>query len=115
MDDSIFSTGLLGDSRIMRKIADLHKDPTIYLFHRCLRNNQVLVRVSIRNAKIAKVPQHALYGKKKVVWEGKKVSQNMLIKLVRNTPSTLHYFRSDLTPENREMLKLERPDIDFQH
>ena len=33
MDDSIFTTGFLGDSRDMKKIADLHNDPTTYFFH----------------------------------------------------------------------------------
>ena len=93
MDDSIFLTGL--GNRIGGKIADLHNYSTIYLFHRC--HSQVLVRVSISNTKLATVPQHALYGKKRVVWEGKSVSQNMLIKFIWNAPSTLKFFRSNLT------------------
>ena len=39
--------------------------------------------------------------------------QKALIKFVRNGPPSLRYFRSDLTPDNREMLRLERPDIVF--
>lgn len=39
--------------------------------------------------------------------------QNALIKFVRNDPSTLRYFRSDLTLENTNMLRLERPGIEL--
>jgi hypothetical protein len=37
---------------------------------------------------------------------------NALIKFVRNVPS-LQWFRSDLTQENIDLLRLERPDIEF--
>lgn len=39
--------------------------------------------------------------------------QNLLIEFVRDAPSTLRSFRSDLTAENIAMLRLERPEIDF--
>ena len=39
--------------------------------------------------------------------------RNALIKFVRNAPPSLCWFRSDLTPENMNMLRLERPDIEL--
>ena len=68
-----------------------------FIFHRCCNS---LERVSIRNAKLiafigyCKVPQHAL------------------IKFVRMVPS-LRWFRSDLTQDNMNMLRLERPEVEL--
>ena len=39
--------------------------------------------------------------------------QNALIKFVRNAPSTLRWFRSDLTPDNMTTLRLEQPGIEL--
>ncbi|OEU10322.1 hypothetical protein FRACYDRAFT_247292 [Fragilariopsis cylindrus CCMP1102] len=39
--------------------------------------------------------------------------QDALIKFVRNAPPTLHWFRSDLTPDNMTMLRMERPGIEL--
>ena len=39
--------------------------------------------------------------------------QNALIRFVRNAPSTLRWFRSDLTPDNMTMLRMERPGIEL--
>ena len=36
-----------------------------------------------------------------------------LIKFVRNAPPTLRWFRSDLTSDNMEMLRMERPEIEL--
>jgi hypothetical protein len=41
------------------------------------------------------------------------VTQDMIIKFVRNAPSSLIWFRSDLTKENIHMLQKERPEIEF--
>ena len=41
------------------------------------------------------------------------MSQNMLIKFVRNAPSTLVWFRSDLSAANIQMLQSERPGMEF--
>jgi hypothetical protein len=41
------------------------------------------------------------------------IPQNILIKFVRNAPLSMRWFRSDLTPENMQMLRLKRPDIEF--
>ena len=62
-----------------------------FLFCHC---SKALERVSIRNMK----------------WDSEVVSQDALIKFVRNVP-TLRWFRSDLTIENMNMLNLERPEI----
>ena len=62
-----------------------------FLFCYC---SKALERVSIRNMK----------------WDSEVVSQDALIKFVRNVP-TLRWFRSDLTIENMNMLNLERPEI----
>jgi len=82
------------------RMSDLNNHPHFFLFHRCC--NQGLERLSIRNA------IHAVYGQSK-----SSVSQNALIKFVRNVPSTLKWFRSDLTHDNLNMLRLERPDIEL--
>ena len=67
--------------------------PDIFLFHRC--RSKVLERISIRNARDGSI------------------TQNMLIKFIRKAPTSLRWFRSDLTPANMAMLRLERPGIEF--
>ena len=39
--------------------------------------------------------------------------QNVLIKFVQNAPASLRWFRSDLSEANMNMLRLERPEIQF--
>ena len=39
--------------------------------------------------------------------------QNVLIKFVRNAPASLRWFRSDLSEATMNMLRLERPEIQF--
>ena len=41
------------------------------------------------------------------------LTQNILIKFVRNAPPSLHWFRSDLTTDNMAMLRMERPGIEL--
>jgi hypothetical protein len=36
-----------------------------------------------------------------------------LIKFVRNAPPTLRWFRSDFTPDNMKILRMERPEIEL--
>ena len=79
-------------------IEDLNDQPEIYMLHRCCK---ALERVSIRNPK--------LYCNK----DYKTISQDTLIKFVRNAPLTLRWFRSDLTLDNMKMLRLERPGIEL--
>ncbi|OEU06799.1 hypothetical protein FRACYDRAFT_252979 [Fragilariopsis cylindrus CCMP1102] len=91
--------------QMIPNFSDLN-NPTLnayFIFHYCCC--KMLERVSIRNAKL---------------WEGGDdldeehsiIPQNALIKFVRNVPS-LRWFRSDLTQENMNMLRLERPDIEL--
>ena len=92
MDDSTFQM------RQEVEMSELNNHPTIYLFYLC--GSRVLERVSIRNAKY-----------RKIVNTYERVSQNMLIKFIHNSPATLKWFRSDLTQVNIEMLTKERPGI----
>ena len=82
-----------------RAMADMKNHPNIFLFYKLCKNNP-LERVSIRHLKVPKAFDE-------------KFVQNVLIKFVRNSPSTLVWFRSDLTTANIRMLQLERPSIQF--
>ena len=82
-----------------RAMADMKNHPNIFLFYKLCKNNP-LERVSIRHLKVSKALDE-------------KFVQNVLIKFVRNSPSTLVWFRSDLTTANIRMLQLERPSIQF--
>ena len=74
--------------------------PAIFLFYMC--QSKVLERISIRNARTW-------------FWEnnGSAITQKMLIKFIRKAPTSLRWFRSDLTPANMAMLRLERPEIEL--
>ena len=118
MDNSAFDGGC------RQRLADLENDryKHIFLFHKC--RSTVLERVSIRNA-IFKYDDDKLldemekqgnfvydsgyFGFEKTVF----VPQNALIKFVRNAPSSLKWFRSNLSQENMDMLRFERPGIEF--
>lgn len=80
---------------------DLHDHPTIFLFHKC--GSTVLERLSMRNAKL----QLSQYYNNAII------PQNALIKFVRKAPPTLKWFRSDLSKENIDMLRKERPEIEL--
>ena len=91
MDGAVF-TGIL---------SDLENLPDFYLF--CCLESQVLERISIRHARYD-VHYHETC---------ESVPQNALIKYIRNAPPSLRWFRSDLSKDNIEMLRLERPGIEF--
>mmetsp|Transcript_29749 Transcript_29749/g.33368 ORF Transcript_29749/g.33368 Transcript_29749/m.33368 type:complete len:91 (-) Transcript_29749:31-303(-) len=80
------------------RISDLNNLPPNFIVHEC--GSKVLERFSIRNAKYHKIDNTS-----------GSVSQNMLIKFIRQAPATLTWFRSDLTQENIEMLTKEQPRI----
>jgi len=80
------------------EMSDLNNHHDIFLFHQC--GSKVLERLSIRNAKYA-------------FEEDVTIPQNVLIKFVRNAPSSLRWFRSDLSQENMDMLQLERLNIEL--
>ena len=84
-------------------MSNLNKYPKCFLFHELCTKNSLLERVSIRNARGAsfRFP------------ERRRIPQNALIKFVRNAPSTLHWFRSDLSTANIQLLRLEKPGIQF--
>jgi hypothetical protein len=97
MDDSVFY--YFSNRDILDKMSDLENQRDTFIFHYCCK---VLERVSIRNAK----------------WhpDGANVNvvpQNALIKFVRKAPTSLRWFRSDLTVENMNMLRLERPELEL--
>ena len=76
--------------REVEQMSDLNNHPTIFIFHKC--GSTMLERVSIRYSNY---------------------SQNMLIKFIRNAPTTFKWFRSDLTHEHIKMLTKARPGIQF--
>ncbi|OEU20208.1 hypothetical protein FRACYDRAFT_260262 [Fragilariopsis cylindrus CCMP1102] len=82
------------------QMSDLENHRDTFIFHHCSR---ALERVSIRNVKWRSVSTGII----------DMVPQDALIKFVRNAPSTLRYFRSDLTQENMTMLRLERSEIEL--
>ena len=91
-----------------REISDLNNYPDIFMFHNCCK---ALERVSIRNMnwKFYLGDDGDDYDEdQKLVF-----TQNALIKFVRNAPPTLQWFRSDLTPDNMTMLRMERPGIEL--
>ena len=92
MDNTIFNSKF--DYR--DKFDDLNNHQEIFMFHKCCK---AIERVSIRNARNKSTET--------------KISQEKLVKFVRNAPPTLRWFRSDLTLNNITMLRLERPGIEL--
>ena len=76
-------------------------------------NNNVLERVSIKNAVFVKWEEYMHTGSLVPSRFAMKNYQNMLIKFVRKAPSSLQWFRSDLTQGNIDMLQSERPGIEL--
>lgn len=83
-------------------------DDNIFIFHQCCENVE---RISIRNAKYTE--QRSDNTDDERLFITTPITQNALIKFVRNAPPTLQWFRSDLFKENVEMLLKERPTIEF--
>jgi len=90
MDDSDFFVYMNQD-----EMSDLNNHPEKFIFHKCCH---ALERVSLRNARDE--------------GDNLPIKQEALIKFVRSVP-TLRWFRSDLRPENIEMLTKEHPNITF--
>ena len=82
-----------------------------FLFWRC--SSKVLRNVSIKNAMYDRKVLVSGQPRRLFTTEWSPLPQNVLIKFVRNGPPSLRYFRSDLTPANKDMLRLECPDILF--
>ena len=88
------------DRNEVDEILDLDNHPNIHLFHKCSKS---LERVSIRNLRLWNYE-----------FEGsRKISQDALIKFFRNAPPSLKWFRSDLSQQNMDMLRSERPEIEL--
>ena len=94
VDDSVF-----GEYNI-EKYSNLINHQDTFLFHKCYK---VLERLSIRKAKYGNV----------FADRQKQIPQDALIKFVRNAPPSLKWFRSDLTKQNMDILRLERPGIEL--
>lgn len=97
MDDSCF---FCWNNTTKERMSNAENYPDIFVFHQCCK---VLERFSLRNAKWS---MNDLENQSSAP-----IPQDALIKFVQNAPSTMKWFRSDLTKENMEMLQLERPDI----
>ena len=95
MDDCVFDNAEDGQA-----IWDMHGNPNIFIFRKCSTS---LERVSIKNAR-----EWYIYGNYAIP-----LPQKALIKFIRNAPPSLKWFRSNLRQENIDVLRLERPDIEF--
>lgn len=65
----------------------------------CNWESNVLERLSIKNVRLG--------------YDGYMLPQNAVIKFVRNAPTSLRWFRSDLSHENMKMVRSERPEIEL--
>ena len=86
-------------------MSDLNKHPQTFLFYKLC--HKALEGVSIRNMTACFFDDgenHPLHHP---------LPQTALVKFVRNAPTTLKWFRSDLTQDNITMLQSERPGIKF--
>ena len=82
-------------------MSNLDQRDEIFLFN-CLKS---LERLSIRNTK------YSTEDSSKSRVDGRDIPQHILIKFVLNAPSSMCWFCSNLTQENRAMLQQERPEI----
>ena len=89
-------------SRDMDQLADLTRHDNVFIFHDCFSKNTHLERISIRGIRYSTFAPPAT---------NHKIPQNALIKLVRNAPASLKWFRSDLTIDNIDMLQTERNEL----
>ena len=85
------------------KFADLDDDKHshIFLFHKL--HSIVLETVSIKNVR----SRHSYRSRTRTL------PQNALIKFIRNAPMSLRWVRSDLSQDNINMLRSERPEIEL--
>ena len=70
--------------------------------------SQSLERVSVKNS------QYWASGRPmRTDQDPPRLPQTTLMKFIRHAPPSLTWFRSDLSQENIEVLRLERPEIEF--
>jgi len=97
MDNTVFHCGPYLTNY---KFADLNNHQEVFIFHGCSKS---LERVSMRNMKFPRSTFNDVHYRKTF-------KQNALIKFVRNAPS-LHWFQSDLSADNIDMLQEERSQL----
>ena len=93
------------DTTEFEAMSDLNNHPHTFLFYKLC--HKALEGVSIRNMTACFFDDgenHPLHHP---------LPQTALVKFVRNAPTTLKWFRSDLTQDNITMLQSERPGIKF--
>ena len=96
-----------------QQFTNLDGDPHSYIFHFYSKNKD-LARLSIKNAVVLKEDYTGSeYTSSRSPRFEMKHEQDMLIKFVRKAPSSLKWFRSDLTQGNIDMLQSERPGIEL--
>ena len=83
-------------------MSDLNEYPNRIFLNDAIRNTP-LEKISIRNAQYCFIES----------CEQDVIPQDMLIKCVRNAPSTLVWFRSNLSEASIHLLQAERPGIEF--
>ncbi|OEU17851.1 hypothetical protein FRACYDRAFT_238279 [Fragilariopsis cylindrus CCMP1102] len=104
MNDTIF---LIKNRQEYNDFVDLIDEPNEnYIFQDFCENGTKLERLSIKNAKVFSSRCSSFS-------QCIDVPQNALMKFIRNAPKTLKWFHSDLTQGNIDVLKKERPDIEF--
>ena len=72
-----------------------------WLLQKC--SSTVLERVSLRNAKLVVLGRSGHHD----------MPQTALLNFIRNAPTTLRWFRSNLTQDNIAIVQQERPAIEF--
>ena len=85
----------------------------VFIFHKC--SSKVLERVSLHNTNyFVPIIGAGMFVQRLALQDTlKAIPQKALIKFIRNAPTTLRWFRSNLTTENIKMLHHERPEIEF--
>ena len=106
MNDTVF---LVKNREEYNNLSDLLNEPNEnYMFQQFCGHGVHLERLSIKNAKVCSNGYGGSSLSQRI-----DIPQNALIKFIRNAPQTLKWFHSDLTQGNINMLKKERPDIEF--
>lgn len=100
LDDSDFDVKSKHWLKAISDIGTTEKPPaySLYMMESCCEKG--LEGLSVKNARCHHGDQEPV-----------PIPQQALIKFVRKAPETLRWFRSDLTQENKEMLRRERPTI----
>jgi hypothetical protein len=106
MNDTVF---LVKNREEYNNLSDLINEANEnYMFQQFCGHGVHLERLSIKNAKVCSNGYGGSSLSQRI-----DIPQNVLIKFIRNAPQTLKWFHSDLTQGNTDLLKKERPDIEF--